>query len=116
MLSILLAIVGLDLSVRAYPGGHPLRDEGHRRVRERARALLPGSAPWQTEVPVAGRGDLRAWDAMTRLWGLRVAIEVELRPSDLQALERRLALTLENMRRFGAGEPLLNVVDKAAGY
>ena len=32
------------------------------------------------------------------------------------SLERRLALTLENMRRFGAGEPLLNVVDKAAGY
>jgi len=30
--------------------------------------------------------------------------------------ERRLALMLENMRRFGAGEPLLNVVDKAAGY
>jgi transcriptional regulator with XRE-family HTH domain len=92
MLSILLAIVGLDLSARAYPGGHPLRDEGHRRVRERARCLLPESAPWQTEVPVAGRGDLRAWDALTRLWGLRVAIEVELRPSDMQALDRRLAL------------------------
>jgi phosphoglycerate dehydrogenase-like enzyme len=30
--------------------------------------------------------------------------------------ERRLALVLENMRRFGSGEPLLNVVDKAAGY
>jgi len=30
--------------------------------------------------------------------------------------ERRLALMLDNMRRFGSGEPLLNVVDKAAGY
>lgn len=30
--------------------------------------------------------------------------------------ERRLALMLENFRRFGSGEPLLNVVDKAAGY
>jgi len=30
--------------------------------------------------------------------------------------ERRLALTRENLRRFGAGEPLLNVVDKQAGY
>lgn len=29
---------------------------------------------------------------------------------------RRRAVALENMRRFGAGEPLLNVVDKAAGY
>ena len=30
--------------------------------------------------------------------------------------ERRSALTVENLRRFGAGEPLLNVVDKEAGY
>jgi len=30
--------------------------------------------------------------------------------------ERRRALYLENLRRFGAGEPLLNVVDKRAGY
>jgi len=29
---------------------------------------------------------------------------------------RASALRLENMRRFGAGEPLLNVVDKRAGY
>jgi hypothetical protein len=25
-------------------------------------------------------------------------------------------LYIENLRRFGAGEPLLNVVDKSAGY
>ena len=37
-------------------------------------------------------GDLRAWDAMTRLWGRPVGIEAELRPTDLQALERRLEL------------------------
>ena len=30
--------------------------------------------------------------------------------------ERRSALTIENLRRFSAGEPLLNVVDKEAGY
>ncbi len=30
--------------------------------------------------------------------------------------ERRAALLEANLRRFGAGEPLLNVVDKAAGY
>ncbi|MGJ8673061.1 D-2-hydroxyacid dehydrogenase [Rubritalea sp.] len=30
--------------------------------------------------------------------------------------ERRSAVILENIRRFGAGEPLLNTVDKAAGY
>jgi phosphoglycerate dehydrogenase-like enzyme len=30
--------------------------------------------------------------------------------------ERRWALLRENLRRFGAGEPLLNTVDKKAGY
>ncbi|MBK1830272.1 D-2-hydroxyacid dehydrogenase [Verrucomicrobiaceae bacterium R5-34] len=30
--------------------------------------------------------------------------------------ERRSALLIENLRRFGAGEPLLNCVDKKAGY
>ncbi len=30
--------------------------------------------------------------------------------------ERRWVLFKENIRRFGAGEPLLNTVDKAAGY
>jgi phosphoglycerate dehydrogenase-like enzyme len=30
--------------------------------------------------------------------------------------ERWNAVFVENIRRFGAGEPLLNVVDKAAGY
>lgn len=30
--------------------------------------------------------------------------------------ERSHALLRENLRRFGAGEPLLNVVDKKAGY
>jgi phosphoglycerate dehydrogenase-like enzyme len=30
--------------------------------------------------------------------------------------QRHRALRLENIRRFAAGEPLLNVVDKKAGY
>jgi phosphoglycerate dehydrogenase-like enzyme len=32
------------------------------------------------------------------------------------SVERRFELIVENMRRFAAGEPLLNVVDKEAGY
>jgi phosphoglycerate dehydrogenase-like enzyme len=30
--------------------------------------------------------------------------------------QRRWSLLRENIRRFGAGEPLLNVVDPRAGY
>jgi transcriptional regulator with XRE-family HTH domain len=92
LLGVLLAIVGLDLSVRAYPGGSPLRDEGHRRLLGRFRALVPEGAPWRTEVPLPQPGDQRAWDAVTELWRLRVGIEAELRPMDLQALQRRIAL------------------------
>lgn len=50
------------------------------------------------------------WNRENVLITPHVAARAEL------SLERRLALTLENMRRFGSGEPLLNVVDKAAGY
>ena len=50
------------------------------------------------------------WNRENVLITPHVAARAEL------SLERREALTLENMRRFGAGEPLLNVVDKAAGY
>jgi transcriptional regulator with XRE-family HTH domain len=96
LLSVMLAVVGMDLSVRAYPGANPLRDEGHRRLLVLARGLLPEDAPWQTEVPFPNAGDQRAWDAVTRLWDLRVGIEAELRPNDLQALQRRLALKLRD--------------------
>ena len=50
------------------------------------------------------------WNRENVLITPHVAARAEL------SLERRLALTIENMRRFGAGGPLLNVVDKAAGY
>ena len=92
LLSVLCAIVGLDLSARVFPGGAPLRDAGHRRLLGRLRTLLPAAAPWATEVPFPGTGDQRAWDAVTRLWGLRVGMETEVRPTDLQAMERRVML------------------------
>ena len=34
----------------------------------------------------------------------------------LATVERTMNIFIENLRRFDAGEPLLNVVDKAAGY
>jgi transcriptional regulator with XRE-family HTH domain len=106
LLFILLAVVGLDLSVRAYAGGQPLRDEAHRRLLERIRHVLPKHVAWRTEVPLPIPGDPRAWDALAGLWGLRAAIEAELRPTDLQALERRLALKL----RDGAADRLILVL------
>ena len=45
-----------------------------------------------TEVPLGRRGDPRAWDAQCRPARRIVAIEAEMRLSDLQALDRRVAL------------------------
>jgi len=92
LLCVLAAIVGLDISVRAYPGGSPLRDAGHREVLARVRRLLPAGTPWAAEVPFPAAGDQRAWDAKARVWDVRVGIEVEMRATDVQAMERRIML------------------------
>lgn len=88
----LLATVGLDLSLRAYPAAGPLRDAGHNGLLERLRVRLYAELGWATEVPMPIGGDLRAWDAVItgRTW--RCGVEAETRPRDLQALERRIAL------------------------
>jgi phosphoglycerate dehydrogenase-like enzyme len=51
------------------------------------------------------------------LWAMKNVILTPHAASDAELTEeRRWTLLRENLRRFGAGEPLLNVVDKKAGY
>jgi phosphoglycerate dehydrogenase-like enzyme len=51
------------------------------------------------------------------LWSMRnVVITPHVSSRSALTGERWEALYIENLRRFGAGEPLLNVVDKKAGY
>ena len=88
----LCAVVGLDLSARAYPGGSPLRDARHARLLAKLQALLHATLRWATEVPLPNPGDQRAWDAMIRGDGWRYGVECELNPIDGQALTRRLNL------------------------
>jgi transcriptional regulator with XRE-family HTH domain len=90
--SIALAAVGLDLSVRVYPGGPPIRDRAHAALIERLRARCHRSIRVSTEVPLPDPGDLRAWDVVLAAAAWRHALEVETRPRDRQALERRIAL------------------------
>lgn len=89
-LSRALSVVGLDLRLRAYPGGAPLRDEAHVRLLERLRALIHASARWLTEVPLPNPGDRRAWDALIVLPDARIGVEAETRARDAQELQRRL--------------------------
>lgn len=108
------AVVGLDLSIRAYPAGDPIRDRAHLALLERLRARLDPSLAWRTEVPLPSVGDLRAWDAEIRgrqptPW--RARVEAETTIADGQALERRLAL---KMRDDPGGHLLLLVSDTRA--
>jgi len=52
-----------------------------------------------------------------KLWSMHnVVLTPHIAPLAELTEQRRGLLMTENMRRFGAGEPLLNVVDKVAGY
>lgn len=103
----LFAVVGMDLSVRAYPAGPPIRDAGHVRLIGRFRERISsGGWVWRSEVPVAGLGDLRAWDGQLVDSGLTIATEMETRLRDVQATQRRLELK----RRDGTVDRVLLVV------
>jgi transcriptional regulator with XRE-family HTH domain len=90
--STLLAGVGLDLVVRVYPAGEPIRDAAHAALVGRLTALLHHTLGRLSEVPLPGPGDRRAWDLVVLGSSWRHAFEAETRPRDLQALERRIAL------------------------
>jgi transcriptional regulator with XRE-family HTH domain len=86
------SIVGLDLGVRFYPGGSPLRDAAHLALIERFRVRISRELVFRTEVPLPGPSDQRAWDGMIFGAGDPIGVEAETRLSDIQALERRVAL------------------------
>ncbi len=99
--SVMAAAVGLELSVRAYPSGQPLRDRAHAALLEKLRGELHRSLSFRTEVPMPRPGDLRAWDAVIRGGGPGgsrwvVPVEAETHPNDRQALERRLELKMRD--------------------
>jgi transcriptional regulator with XRE-family HTH domain len=92
----ILAVLGLELSVRAYPAGEPIRDVAHAALLGRLRRALHPTLRWQTEVVLPDPRERRAWDAVVsgrdRIGSWRIGVEAETRPRDAQALERRLAL------------------------
>jgi transcriptional regulator with XRE-family HTH domain len=100
------AAVGLDLSLRLYPAGPPLRDAGHLALLGRFRARISPDFAWATEVPLPLVGDKRAFDALLTKPGLMIAVEAEMRLRDLQALQRRLELK----KRDGAVDRLILLV------
>lgn len=89
----LAAVLGLELSIRVFPGGQPIRDAAQTKrlldfLRNVQRPLT-----WRTDVPLPQRDtawrELRAWDANIVGSGERTSIEYESRLSDVQELTRR---------------------------
>ena len=85
-------IVGLDLTVRTYPGPGALRDIAQITLLEDIRSRLHASIRWGVEVPLPIAGDQRAWDGLLSGPGWRYGVEAETLPRDAQALVRRLNL------------------------
>lgn len=92
MASRLCSVLGLDLSVRTFPAGDPIRDAAQIALLERLRARCHPALVWRTEVPMAIPGDRRAWDATVTATTWCSGVEAETALADLQALDRRLAL------------------------
>lgn len=85
------AVLGLQISLRVYPGGAPVRDAAHS---DRLQAFLADVRPplkYRIEVPLPriDRSDGRAWDAMVFSARERAAVELEMRLRDIQAMRRR---------------------------
>jgi transcriptional regulator with XRE-family HTH domain len=89
------AVLGLDLSLRAFPGGGSIRDAGQAKREQRLIACVGRPLTWRAEVPVRGAGDpfdQRSWDLVLFGGSQRTALEFEVRLYDLQAQERRWRL------------------------
>ncbi|HEX5013841.1 MAG TPA: helix-turn-helix transcriptional regulator [Candidatus Limnocylindrales bacterium] len=108
VVSQLLSCVGLELSARAYPVGGGLRDRGQIRLLHRLRTFVPARVPWRTEVPIGGRGDLRAWDAVIGLPNCPIGVDAETRLRDFQAVDRRV---MQKARDSGVRRVVLLVGD-----
>jgi transcriptional regulator with XRE-family HTH domain len=90
VLSRVVAAAGLELSMRVFPSGVPIRDAGHVALLERLHARLGPVWRWQVEVRVTGGSDMRAWDAVAEGAGVRLALEAETRLYDVQAQVRQV--------------------------
>lgn len=117
------SVVGLDLWVKLFPAGSPVRDAAHARLLGRLQARLPSEFRWRTEVPIPVPGDQRGIDAMIVEPAVDAGFELESRLLDSQAVTRRAALkqrdaglacmilvladTMANREAMAAAEPTL---------
>jgi hypothetical protein len=102
------ATVGMDLVLRLYPAGDPIRDAQQQRLLHRLRPHIHQELVWRTEVTLPNDADLRAWDAVIGGHGWSLAVEAETAITDVQATERRL---MRKMRDGRIDQVILLVAD-----
>ncbi|MFN8519413.1 MAG: helix-turn-helix transcriptional regulator [Chloroflexota bacterium] len=88
-MSRILAVLGLRLSLRAYPDDEEVRDEAHARLLARFLKRLPESVGRALEVPFPTHGDRRAWDLRLRIEAEAWGVEAESHLRDFQATLRK---------------------------
>jgi transcriptional regulator with XRE-family HTH domain len=108
LLAATCAVVGLNLVIKAYPGGDPLRDTAHARLLARLQSAVHPALRFRTEQPFPVKGDLRAWDATIAGPYWICHVEAETAVTDGQAMTRRLFLKI---RDGGSGRVLLLLSD-----
>ncbi|HJP88428.1 MAG TPA: helix-turn-helix domain-containing protein [Candidatus Limnocylindrales bacterium] len=86
------AAVGLDLSIRGFPSGQPVRDKAHIALLSRFKNAVGDGWRLASEVPLPIPGDKRAWDRLMRGFGHVIGVGGEMHPTDMQELGRRLAV------------------------
>ncbi len=87
---LVLRAIGLDLWLKTFPFGSPLRDRAHTALIERFLARLPARVRAHREWPIPIDGDHRALDLLLTGLPKRTGIEAETRLHDEQALIRKL--------------------------
>ena len=91
-LDLIAAVLGIELSMRAYESGPPVRDAGQSGKLARFLEKVRPPLRYRVEVglpSVDGRFEQRAWDAVLFGHGERTACELEMRLRDVQAMRRR---------------------------
>jgi transcriptional regulator with XRE-family HTH domain len=86
------AVVGLELSLKSYPFGQPIRDLAHIELLDDLRMQIHRSLRWAVEVPLPIPGDKRSWDAFISAAAWRYGVEAETAPRDSQSVARRIQL------------------------
>lgn len=87
------AVLGLDVSLRTFPAGPPLRDAGQVRLLDRFGRLIGDAWTLIPEAPVSvDPSDRRAFDLLLRRPGRRVAVEAIGRLADHQGQLRPIRL------------------------